>query len=197
MIDASSQKMAIEYWETLLQNFKPCHFPALLDGPPTPQDNFLETTVECEINPLALRDFCSQRYVTLGSLFRTAWAIVISYYAGVEDVSFAYSSDNGTSSMDGKLDSIFICRTQITAENLLLQTIVKMTRNLDDALAHGDCSIAEIQKLLGIEKQLPFNSKLHIQSVGGLSVDGSITFGQGMKIVDSAQVRILLRIGSF
>jgi hypothetical protein len=190
MIDISSHEVAIKYWETFLQSFKPCHFPALLDGLPTLQDNFQETTVELDVNNLAIQEFCSQHHVTLGSLVRTAWAIVIGCYAGVEDVSFGYSSDNGTSSTDGEFDSIFICRTQITAEHLLFPTMVEMMRNFDYALAHRDCSIAEIQKLLGIEKPL-FNSGLHIQSVGGLDVDGSLTFGQGIKNVDSTEVRIL------
>lgn len=121
MIDDTtpSQKMALEYWETFLQNFKPCHFPTLHDELPALSDNFQETTVDCETNTLIFQDFCSRQHVTLRSLFRTAWAVIISYYAGVEEVSFGYSSDEGASPTDGELERIFICRTQITTESVL------------------------------------------------------------------------------
>lgn len=65
-----------------------------------------------------------------------------------------------------------------------------MKRNFDDALVHQEYPIAEVQKLLGPGKLLPFDSKLHIQSVGGFNLDGSSISTQGMKVVDSSKVRI-------
>jgi hypothetical protein len=191
MKDTSSHKLAIKYWETFLHGFKPCHFPTLLDGLPTLQDNFQETTVKLDVNSLAIQEFCSQQQVTLCSLFQTAWAIVIGCYAGVEDVSFGYSTDDEMSSADGKSENILICRTQITAKHLLSQTMVDMMRNFDDALAHRNCSIAEIQKFLGLEGQPLCNSGLRIQRLSGLGVDGSPTFSQGMQNRDLMEVRIL------
>src|SRR5205823_1146211 len=88
-------------------------------------------------------------------------------------------------------ENILICRTQITAKHLLSQTMIDMMRNFDYALAHRNCSIAEIQKLLGLEGQSLFNSGLQIQRLSELGVDGSPTFGQGMQNRGLMEVRIL------
>lgn len=177
----SSHELAIKYWGAFLQSFKPCHFPALLDGRPTLQASFQETAVKVDISNLAVEEFCSQYQVTPCSLFQTVWAIVVGCYAGVEDVSFGYSAD-------GKSENILTCRTQIAAENPLIQTMIDVMRNFDDALAHRNCSIAEIQKLLGLEGQPLFNSGLQIQHLSGVGVDGSSTVGQEMQNKDLMEV---------
>jgi len=87
--DEVSPDRAIKHWKTYLDGFKPSYFPALLDGLPDLRDNFQETTVKLDVDDGALLEFCSRHQLTPRSVFQTAWAIVIGYYAGVEDICFA------------------------------------------------------------------------------------------------------------
>lgn len=159
--DKSSHQVANMHWKSLLHDFKPCYFPGLLDGSPASKELFHETTIELDVNNQLVENFCYQQQVTSQILFQTAWAIVINRYAGVEDVSFGTFSDDGTSS-----DSTFICRTHVTAENSLRQTMMDTQRDFDKILAHQECSLAEIQQDLGLEDQPLFNSSLQLRRKG-------------------------------
>jgi hypothetical protein len=157
-----SSDRAIKHWKTYFDGFKPCYFPASLDGRPDLRDNFQESTVKLDVNDGAFLEFCSRHQLTPHSVFQTAWAIVIGHYAGVEDICFAYSTNSGEPS-DLKADNLLVCRAQITAENLLVDTMADMMRDFDEASMHRKCSMTEIQKLLGLEGQQLFNSGLQIQ----------------------------------
>ncbi|RDW81829.1 hypothetical protein BP6252_02941 [Coleophoma cylindrospora] len=161
--DTSLLESAIKCTPSFLKDFRPCYFPGLPDKLLTNKDGFHETIFKLDVNYQALQEFCSQHQVSPRSLFQTAWAIVISNYAGVEDVSFGYFTDNDISSLPNKSDNVLICRTHITAECPLDQTMADMQKNFDDALAHSNCSISDIQKLLGLEGISLFNSGLQIQ----------------------------------
>ena len=160
--DEISPGLAINHWKRLLDGFKPCHFPAHLDGLPDLRHEFHETTVRLDVGNRAVLELCSQHQLTPRSVFQVAWAIVIGCYAGVEDVGFAYCTSNGGSS-DLKTENILICRAQITAENTILDTMVDMMKSFGVASTDRNCSITEIQKTLGLEGQPLFNSGLQIQ----------------------------------
>ncbi|TGJ83810.1 hypothetical protein E0Z10_g4940 [Xylaria hypoxylon] len=170
MANIGSRESATKHWETLLKALKPCHFPTLDQVPKNQVHGCRESTVQLDISSLAVQEFCAQHHVTSGSLFRTAWAVAVGTYAGVDDVSFGYSCGSGTS----------ICRTQITTDQSLSQTMHELTRVVEGAAPHGTCSISEIEQLTGMELQSMFNSGLQISSPTDLDVDGVTTLGQDM-----------------
>jgi amino acid adenylation domain-containing protein len=165
-----------KYWKAFLHDFKPCYFPSFPedDGPrtfktTTLQDGgFQDAIVKLDnVNHSAVRDFCSQHQVTLGSLFQTAWAVVVACYAGVEDISFGYfEGDDDAAAAAADDDDFFICRTQITAKRILGQIMVDMMGHQDNARArHRDCpiGIAEMQELVGLGGHPLFDSALQIK----------------------------------
>ena len=160
--DEVSPALAIKLWKKFLDGFKPCHFPAHLDGVPDHRLDFHETTVKLDVGNRAILELCSQHQLTPRSVFQVAWAIVIGCYAGVEDVGFAYCTNSGGCS-DLETENVLICRAQISAENTLLDTMVDMTKSFDLASTQRNCSITEIQKALGLEGQSLFNSGLQIR----------------------------------
>ncbi|KAL7940702.1 hypothetical protein V8C42DRAFT_349296 [Trichoderma barbatum] len=163
MKDHSPAQEAVKYWETILQGFKPCYFPAFPNRQaPIVQDPIQQTTVDLDISTLPIEEFCSQHHTTVGSLFQTAWAIVVAQYTGEEDVSFGYSVDNRGSSADGRRDGVVICRAQITTQSQILPIMADMMKTLDNSLAHQWFSIAELQKRLGLEGQPLVNCGLRI-----------------------------------
>ncbi|KAF2967574.1 hypothetical protein GQX73_g5993 [Xylaria multiplex] len=171
MANIGSHESATKYWETLLKGLKPCRFPTLVDrAPKTQVHSYQESTAQLDISSLAVNEFCTQHHVTPGGLLRTAWAVTVGSYAGVDDVSFGYSCGSGTS----------ICRTLITADQLLSQTMHELTRVVKGAARHGTCSIPGIEKLTGMELRSMFNSGLQVSSSTDLDVDGVATPSQGM-----------------
>ena len=184
----SADELALKYWETFLRDFQPCLFPALLDESSAPQDNFQECNVQLDVNNRVIEKLCSQHQITLESLFQTAWAIVIGCYAGVEDVSFGYTAEDESSSEDSKCRDVLICRIKATADHQACQVMVDIKKNLDDALAHPDCSIQDIRNNLGLEGQILFNSGFRIQRLSGSDAGGSPTLSTNQRNEDLAEV---------
>ncbi|KAK4155043.1 hypothetical protein C8A00DRAFT_42276 [Chaetomidium leptoderma] len=140
-----------KYWETFLQDVKPCRFPALGsdddDGDDDDDDNdrrqFREATalIDGDVTGTAIREFCAQNQVALGAVFQTAWAVVVSQYAGVEDVSFGYAADG---------EDVVVCRAQVGPHRPLAQVMTDLTRHLDYVVTHqndGDAnSVADTRQ---------------------------------------------------
>jgi hypothetical protein len=170
----SVHEAALQYWETFLKASKPCFFPSQLDNPHADvKMKHQQTTVDLDVSADEIGKFCSQNNVTTETVFQTAWAIVINRYAGVGDVSFGCSAESFTSSAGQETSQrTIICRTQITTDDSLSQTMRGIKTDTDRALTHQDCSILEIQKRLKLVEPL-FNSGLHIQPFVELEGNGS------------------------
>ncbi|KMU72200.1 hypothetical protein CISG_00509 [Coccidioides immitis RMSCC 3703] len=188
-----------KYWRTFLHDFKPCYFPSLLegDGPSTSttttlqRGDFQDATVKLDnIYHSALQEFCSEHQVTLGSFFQTAWAVVVACYAGVEDISFGY--------LEGDNSDVVICRTDITAEQMLHQIMTDMMEHLENARTRP-IGITEVQNLVGLEGQLLSDSALQIQRRGSeqsgsmSQADGNFDIRAHALINDDDSVAVAIR----
>jgi hypothetical protein len=164
MKDRSSQEEAIKHYESLLQDLKPCYFPVTQEDLADTLDEVShETTVELDLDISEVDRFCTEHMVTTHGVIQTAWAIVLSYYAGVEDVSFGYfSTDYDMSSASDKLESPLICRTYVTAEGPLRQIMDDMMTTFDSAKTYGKCSVKNAQDFLRLEGVPLFNSGLQM-----------------------------------
>ena len=83
------------YWTTYLADLGPCRFPHFdgeIDGPKRPLSTNVEVRHKQELQRLAAKDA-----ETLPSILRTAWALVLRCYTGLEDVCFGYR-ETGTDS---------------------------------------------------------------------------------------------------
>ena len=149
-------------WKTYLDGLKQCHFPALLDELPDLRSDFHEADANLNVENGTLLGFCSRYDLTTRSVLQTAWAIVISCYAGLEDVSFAYLDHDGAFP-DLQRDTALICRAQIAADHTILDIMMDTMRKFNEVSAHQNYSMTRLQNLLGLEGQLPFNSGLQIQ----------------------------------
>ncbi|EER26815.1 peptide synthetase, putative [Coccidioides posadasii C735 delta SOWgp] len=195
----SLRERTSKYWSTFLHDFKPCYFPSLLegDGPSTSttttlqRGDFQEATVKLDnIYHSTLQEFCSEHQVTLGSFFQTAWAVVVACYAGVEDISFGY--------LEGDNSDVVICRTDITAEQMLHQIMIDMMEHLENARTRP-IGITEVQNLVGLEGQLLSDSALQIQRRGSeqsgsmSQADGNFDIQAHALINDDDSVAVAIR----
>ena len=158
-LDQVAKELFLKPAQPYLEGFEPCHFPILLDGAPDHEGNYQETTIKLDVNDSNLDDFCSQHRLTPCSVLQTAWAVVVSCYAGVGDISFAYSANVGDLP-DLGLDDWLICRAKIAADKCLIETMADIMRDFGAAWMDRKYSISEIQKLLDLEGQPLFNSGL-------------------------------------
>ena len=117
--------------------------------------------------------------------------MVVGCYAGTEDVSFGYFTSHETSSADSNSGGFLVCRTQTSTKRTLFQTLVDMEAQVENALQHRTCSIAEIQQFPEFDGKPLFNSVLQIEHGHRLPEDRPLTFGQGMINDESIAVRIL------
>ena len=89
---------ALAFWTTYLADVGPCRFPRFdgeIDGPKRPLSINVGLKHKPELQRLATKDS-----ETLPSILRTAWALVLRCYTGLEDVCFGYQ-ENG---IDGVAD---------------------------------------------------------------------------------------------
>ena len=90
-----------DYWARYLQEIHPCLFPNLPNGFP---DDLPDDSRQCcgsiEI-PLpeyqGVSAFCDEHGVESINLFQLAWALILRFYAGTNNVSFAYKEIQGQS----------------------------------------------------------------------------------------------------
>lgn len=189
--DTPSYDIARAYWRELLQNFTPSQIPMLLEGSPTTQYDFQEASVNVHLKGLATSQLRAQTEITLHSVFQIAWAVVVACYAGTEDVSFGCFVTHGSSPSDAESMDLILCRTKITADCGLFQTMAQMAKQIKDSLQHRSCSIEEIRQFPELEGKSLFNSVLHVQHDDRSRKAGSLTFGQGMRNDPSVGVRTL------
>ena len=168
-------------WKTYLDGFNPCYFPALLDGLPDLLHDFHETAASLDVDNGTVLDFCSRHGLEPRCVFQTAWAIVVSCYSGLEDISFAFLALDGDSP-SVQHDTALICRTHVTPEHFILDIMIDMMRKFNEICAHRNHTITKIQNLLGLDGQLIFNSGLQIQHLSTLEV------GQGTQNIDLQKV---------
>jgi amino acid adenylation domain-containing protein/non-ribosomal peptide synthase protein (TIGR01720 family) len=163
----------VQYWKEYLRDVEPCHLPILDDG--IPQDGSLQKIqVMSRVSIESLSRFCQSHGITIPTILKTAWSIVLRAYTGSETACFGYlvsgRDDLGEDeymmeNMFGVLANILVCHCDLseTLESLLSKIHQRALGDLD----HQYCSLAHIQRSLDSNKlasQQPlFNTILNFQ----------------------------------
>lgn len=90
---------ALDFWTTYLADVGPCRFPRFdgeIDSPKRPLSIEVELRHRKELQTLAAKD-----KETLPCMLRTAWALVLRCYTGLEDVCFGYQEIGTDGVVDG------------------------------------------------------------------------------------------------
>ncbi|KAH8665645.1 hypothetical protein BGZ61DRAFT_401297, partial [Ilyonectria robusta] len=148
----------LEYWANVLKHIQPCHLPVLDDG--VVQDGSLQVTQAKSLPSLdSLNAFCQSRNITLPTVFKLAWSLVLRAYTGSDNPCFGYLV-SGRDDLDADDD-----RSRIIKENAigafvnilacrcdLSDTLDAVLRGIQDDslrdLQYQYCSLAHVQRNL-------------------------------------------------
>lgn len=173
---------SLSYWIDYLDGVEPCYFPALDDG--VSQDGSIRTVhVQHQVTAKALSQLCQERNITLPTLFKAVWALVLGAYTGSRQVCFGYlvsgrdiPVDNIDSAI-GAFINMLVCRVDLA--HALGSVLEKIQEDSVASLQHQHCSLADIQHTLSsdLSAQPLFNSAVNFQIVPPTdTLDASVAF---------------------
>ncbi|KAI9848835.1 MAG: NRPS [Sclerophora amabilis] len=178
-IEAQSPLSAVEYWRGYLADVEKCYFPQLTDGVSgLKQRRQHAVHLGQKAADGSLEEFCVYNNVTLPTVFKTAWALVLGRYIGTDNVSFS----TVTSHRDGQ--RVVLCRSQLDEAASILNVMEKIEADFVGSLPYQDCALAEIPQFIDSAGRTLFNSNINFQdgagsastqSAGGDAIEHDIT----------------------
>ncbi|KAL2148122.1 hypothetical protein VTH82DRAFT_2015 [Thermothelomyces myriococcoides] len=167
------------FWNTYLGGAEPCHFPTLRSGPPSATGRQLEYLDFSYPDPAKLHSLCAETETTVASVYKLAWALLLRAYTGNNSPCFGYLASGrdlpieGITEAVGPFINMLVCMIPLEDDNKRVEEVLK-TAHADYAncLSHQLCSLAEIQRGLGLGGDRLFNT---VMSVQRLSPPGTST----------------------
>jgi aryl carrier-like protein len=121
--------VARSYWEQYLADIEPCYFPPA-DGDRTERRLQQERT-NIPLDATHVQALCERYKVTFATICQAAWALVLKYFTGSQDVCFFVSTAGRQGVLDnikeavGPLLNTLICRQRLDGDNVTLGDMVK------------------------------------------------------------------------
>ncbi|EKG18856.1 AMP-dependent synthetase/ligase [Macrophomina phaseolina MS6] len=181
-IQSCNLQNSLRYWIDYLDGVEPCYFPILDDG--VSQDGSIRTVrVEHQVTVQALTQLCQARNITLPTLFKAVWALVLQAYTGSRQVCFGYLVSgrdipiNNIDSAIGAFINMLVCRVDLA--DALGSVLDKIQEDSVTSLQHQHCSLADIQHGLSsdLSAQPLFNSAVNFQMMPvSETLDSSVAF---------------------
>ena len=167
-LQSVSSSQGIDYWKDYLEDVRPCHFPALVDGVEARQKRH-ETYTLSMPNRRKLQDFCDSSGVTLATLLQLVWALVIRCYSGADEVCFGFLTSGRDVPVEniedvvGPFINMLICRLTLDASLQLSEALDNVQLNFMNSLVHQTCSLGEVQHALNLGDTSLFNTVFNYQ----------------------------------
>ncbi|GAB1318076.1 hypothetical protein MFIFM68171_08286 [Madurella fahalii] len=170
-VQSCDLEKGLQYWACCLAGVEPCHLPLLDDG--IAQDRSLQAVcVESPVSIDSLNRFCQSNNITLPTVFKLAWSLVLRAYTGSDRVCFGYLvsgrdclDPDGKENAIGAFANILTCRADLS--NTLASVLSDIQQDSLSDLQHQYCSLAHVQRTVSSRKladQQPiFNTILNFQ----------------------------------
>ena len=190
-LDASRQ-----FWKTYLSGAEPCHFPSLRTSAPS-QTRHLEYLDFSYPDPAKLHSVCAKAETTAASVYKLAWALLLQAYTGNNSPCFGYLASGrdlpieGIGEAVGPFINMLVCMIPLENEESQVETILK-TAHADYAncLSHQLCSLAEIQRSLGLGGDRLFNTVMSVQRLSPPGTSTSTVEFQPVHVEDPSEVSV-------
>lgn len=156
---------AMAYWTDLLRGIQPCVFPSLVDQPDV--ENTMKT-VSVDLDLPEVKRFCRGQGITVATLLKAAWCVVLRGYTMAEDVCFGYLVSGrdvpivGMKSVVGPLISLIVCRAKFDELKTGRDLLEFLKRQLGNSMENKDVSLAEVQHAVAPGKRGLFNTLLSV-----------------------------------
>ncbi|KAK5988006.1 Nonribosomal peptide synthetase dtxS1 [Cladobotryum mycophilum] len=161
-LNEQSEVAELEFWTKQLSDVKPCIFPIPEQG----ASAVTKPIMVPNIDTTRIRDFCKKWEVTVATLVRTAWALVLREYTGTSTTCFGDLSSGRDVSIDdvntvvGPLIGMLPCRIRLDQPLSVLETLRQAQRDYLDSLPYQHVSLATIHQIIGLNSHALFNSIL-------------------------------------
>ncbi|KAF4440789.1 non-ribosomal peptide synthetase [Fusarium austroafricanum] len=176
----------VGYWKDYLDGIEPCYLPSLVDEAVEAKHKTLHAFDQSITLASKLQAFCTEKGVTLSTVFQLAWALVLQAYTGLDDVCFGYlvaDRDIPVSEIDqaiGVFINMLICRVRLNHSSPLRDILGAVQEGLATAMNHSNVSLADLKRATGLsetEKPL-FNTAYSFQrrSISKSMTTGPISF---------------------
>ncbi len=154
----------LSYWRDYLEDLIPCQFPTDSE----PYGEYASMPVQIlRINDL--KAFCSHRAVTLSTLLRTTWGLVLRHFLRKHCLSFGYlvSARNlpieALNQIIGPLLSVLPCRFNTTDDQSLASALTAMQQDSAASLAHEAVSLPEVCASAARDEDALFNTLINFR----------------------------------
>jgi amino acid adenylation domain-containing protein len=151
---ASLSEDSVAFWKEYLADVEPCVFPALsLEA--------VENTREMRsLNKQTanMHVFSSMAGIPIETLFQFAWALVLRWYTGSDDVCFGYSA-SAWQEIKPDATGITACRFIIQNEHKLQETLQKAKADTENS-ALNIATLDAVKHQLGLDDITLFNTSL-------------------------------------
>ncbi|KAL2851264.1 hypothetical protein BJX68DRAFT_266172 [Aspergillus pseudodeflectus] len=113
--------------------------------------------------------FCHQQGLTISSVLRIAWGLVLRSYTGLDSVCFGYLASGrdiplrGASTIAGPLINLLICRISLSGDLPILSLLEDNQADYGRSIEHQHWSAAEVMHSLGLSGQPLFNTAMSLQ----------------------------------
>jgi amino acid adenylation domain-containing protein/non-ribosomal peptide synthase protein (TIGR01720 family) len=157
---------ALEYWTSRLRNTRPCLIPTCSR---TRDQRVDYDSVKVNLDTADLWEFCERTGVTIASVFKAAWGLVLRAFTNSDEVCFGYLVSgrdipvDGASNCVGVFINMLICRLDISPTTDVVQLALEIQEDFLRCLPFQHCSLAEIQHNLDLSGASLFNTALSIQ----------------------------------
>ncbi|KAJ5118135.1 uncharacterized protein N7515_010358 [Penicillium bovifimosum] len=164
---ASLSQASITFWKEYLADVEPCIFPAL-SHEAGENSRAMRTLNKQAAN---IHAFSRISGLPVEVLFQFAWAVVLRWYTGSDDVCFGYSA----AALEGKIldgEELSTCRFLVQNENKLQDALQKAKLDLKSSVANL-AALDAIKHQLGLDDMTFFNTSLHYRTASNLGKDSS------------------------
>ena len=186
---------SLNYWAAYLADAEPCRFPPFdvdIDGPKRPLSVRVQPDQIQELQKLAGEDG-----EILSSVLRTAWALLLRCYTGLEDVSFGYRETKRNMSVDGTCQGtetpvgLPIARMRLEDSASLLDLVKKAQDDFARAAPYQHEMPAEVSRGLHSSERRFFNTAVLLRHYSNLpSSDEEVISTQPISLASFEEVSL-------
>lgn len=150
-IQRQPKEAGLSFWQSYLNGATPSHFPALTTralSDPT-EDGIVERWIEGDKTSALLR-LCEEHDITIADVFKTAWALVLRSFVGIDSVCFGYLASGRDAPVSdvhnimGPLINMLVFHANIEKSKSLVELCKEANDSYLQALPHQHCSLKEI-----------------------------------------------------
>ncbi|CAG8213563.1 unnamed protein product [Penicillium olsonii] len=174
---AALPQASVAFWKEYLAGVEACVFPALThEAVESGRETRTLNKATAKIHA-----FSKLSGLPTETLFQFAWALVLRWYIGADDVCFGYSS-SGSKQSDLEVPQVSACRFLIQGEHNLQETLQKAKHNFEGSAANT-AALDAVKHQLGLDDTVLFNTSLTYRTASS-ALKGGVSESRASSIYD-------------